>query len=68
MNIGNYLNDLISNMSEGSELPKPNDPNTIKVDTDYIVEEKPSVKIVREFFRANLKSIKSEEEVMFDNK
>jgi len=31
-----------------------------------IIRTKPSIKIVREFFRQNLASIKSEEELLFD--
>ncbi len=45
----------------------PPDMDSIVVDIDYIISEKPSVKIVREFMRENLASIKSPEDEMFEN-
>jgi len=40
---------------------------TKKVDLKYIVEERPKPKIVREFMKKNLESIKSEEESLFES-
>lgn len=40
--------------------------NEVVVDLDYIISERPSIKIVRDFFRANLATIRSDEEKMFD--
>lgn len=37
-----------------------------EINIGYIIKEKPKPKIVREFLRQNLASIKSEEELMFN--
>jgi hypothetical protein len=38
----------------------------IIVDLKYIIENKPKPKVVREFLRENLTSIRSEEDTLFD--
>jgi hypothetical protein len=55
MDIGNRL----TNGANGKSKKE------IVVNLDYILDKKPSIKTVREFMKANLDSIKSEEEVMF---
>jgi hypothetical protein len=36
------------------------------VDMDYIISERPSIKVVREYFRETLKTIRSDEQQMFE--
>ena len=38
----------------------------IVFDTEYIIAEKPPIKDVREFFRENLRTIRSDEQKMFE--
>ena len=47
---------------------KKNEKNTDEeIDLEYIVENKPKVNILREFMRANLKIIKSPEEILLES-
>ena len=39
-----------------------------EVTIEYIINEKPKTKVVREFFEHNLASIKSEEDLLFEQK
>jgi len=47
--------DLVSDETESEE-----------VDLQYIIENKPPPKVVREFLRENICSIRSKEDIMFD--
>ena len=40
--------------------------NEKEITVNYIIKKKPKAKIVREFLKQNLASIRSEEELMFD--
>jgi hypothetical protein len=53
------------------EPPKEKIPMTMEeadiiVDLNYIIENKPKAKVVREFLRENLASIKSEDDLLFE--
>lgn len=44
----------------------PDGSESLEIDLEYIIEEKPPSADVREFMRANLSTIRSREDEMFD--
>jgi len=59
-------------LNQSREIQRSNMPTTLDdiddeevIDLEYIISEKPKPKIVREFMRENLASIKSEEDLLF---
>lgn len=59
-------------LNQSREIQKSNMPVTLDdiddeevIDLEYIISEKPKPKIVREFMKENLASIKSEEDLLF---
>lgn len=66
MNIGNLMHQAPEGKASVRTITQPQEEETI--DVTYIVKEKPSVKIVRAFLKATLASLKSEEEVLFDER
>lgn len=57
----------ISVYSGGNVEPEPiiNDLEEEEITLDFIINEKPKAKIVREYMRINLEAIKSEEDIIF---
>lgn len=66
MNIGNAFHQLGKEGKKPEILANPKDVEII--DVNYIIKHKPKPKVVREFLKASLGNIKSEEEVLFDTK
>lgn len=52
---------------ETTPMPVNLEEADIVVDLNYIISEKPKAKIVRDFLRENLASIKSEEDLIFND-
>lgn len=73
-----FRNDNIGPLMPALEIsPPPGEPpawleecesseEIIIVDPDYIIRERPPIKLVRDFFRDYLGHIRSEEEILFD--
>ena len=53
------------------DIPQPKPEQVVddleeeEIDLDYIIDEKPKPKVVREFMKAQLETIKSEEDLLF---
>ena len=62
-------NPVVANMPEQKKYKEVNNNDMSseeEITLKYIIKDKPSTKTVREFFRANLKSIRSENDILFD--
>ncbi len=57
---------MASKIAETTSMPAALEEMDEKVDLKYIIENKPKAKIVREYLRANLASIRSEEDMIFE--
>ena len=49
----------------GNKKPLMED-SSEEIDLNYIIQERPKTKIIREFFRAHIENIKCDEEKMFE--
>jgi hypothetical protein len=52
-------------VGKNDELLFESESDSDELTLEYIIEEKPPTKVVRLFFRENLASIRSEEEMLF---